>query len=554
MKSISLIFLLSIVSFNLLADTNTLDKSKTAAVDKIFSEWDKANTPGCGLGIIKDGEFIYSRGYGMANLEYDIPNNSQSVFRIGSTSKQFTAASIVLLIEKGKLSFDDTLDVFFPGFPDYAKQITVRHLLNHTSGMRDYLSIAYLKGLQDDDYYTDKDVLHWLTHQSELNFTPGDEFVYSNSGYWLLGQIVNQVAKMSMTEFAKQEIFKPLGMSQTHFHNDHSLIVKNRASGYMPRDENTFQISMTTLNMIGDGGVFTSIDDIKKWDDAYYQSNVLSRDFWKMMTKTGKLNNDEAIDYASGLIVSDYNGLQTVSHGGSFVGFRAEILRFPEHKFSVVIFTNRGDANPSGMALKVADVFLSDQYVAEAKSPSATNTAINDRVFRSEELVGNYELQSGMAIKISSLNDKVHAKESWNDEAYELIKDALNSYSIAGADDIKFTFTGFKEHATQKILIEQRGRTSQWQRKEEVDLSSIQVQDYVGTYYSSELDVTYEISMYEGTIKLQVNNGDPGKLYLANKDLLTYQGSLLQFSRKNDKINDFVMDAGRVKNLRFVKK
>jgi len=287
---------------------------ESKAVDLIFSEWDKTDSPGCGLGIIKDGELIYVKGYGMANLEYDIPNSASSVFRIGSTSKQFTAACIVRLIEQGKLSFDDKLSDLYPDFPAYAKQITISHLLNHTSGIRDYLTLSYLKGLGDDDFYQDKDIMKWLVNQEELNFAPGEEYTYSNSGYWLLGQIVNKVAGMNMADYAKKEIFEPLGMSSTHFHNDHTEIVKNRASGYVPNGEGAYQISMTTLDMIGDGGIFTSINDIKKWDDAYYNSTVLSKEFWKMMTKQGVLNSGEQIDYASGLMISSFKGLKTVSH------------------------------------------------------------------------------------------------------------------------------------------------------------------------------------------------------------------------------------------------
>jgi len=556
MKLFTAIVFSIIVSLNISANTNTLSKQQSNAVDKIFSEWDKSNTPGCGLGIIKNGKLIYSRGYGMANLEYDIPNNSQSVFRIGSTSKQFTAASIVLLAEKEKLSLDDTLHNFFPDFPEYAKKITVRHLLNHTSGIRDYLTIAYLKGLQDNDFYTDKDVMRWLTNQTELNFDPGEEYVYSNSGYWLLGQIVNQVSEMSMADFAMQEIFEPLGMTNTHFHNDHTQIVKNRASGYVPNDKDGFQISMTTLDMIGDGGIFTSIKDIKKWDDAYYESETLSKSFWKMMTKTGKLNNGEDIDYASGLIVSKHKGLNTISHGGAFVGFRAELLRFPEQKLSVAIFTNRGDANPSSMAYQVADVFLSNQYEAKEEISDASEiveSIIDSDEYSAKQLVGSYELSPGMDIIITNNDGIVHAKQSWNDEEYDLIKGELNSYTIDESGDIKFTFSDLLDNSTQKIWVNQQGRKSELKRKEAVDLSNLNLKEFVGSYYSSELDVVYKIILDGDTIKLQMNNNDPEKIILVDKDLLSFQRSMFQFNRKNNAISNFVMNAGRAKNLKFIK-
>ncbi|MBL4569275.1 MAG: beta-lactamase family protein [Flavobacteriaceae bacterium] len=339
------LFSFSIISFGQLKESQ--------AIDSIFAQFNKADVPGCALGIIKDGKLIYAKGYGMANMEYQIPNDANSVFRIGSTSKQFTAACIVLLAEKGKLKLDNKLDQYFPDFPKYANSISIRNLLNHTSGIRDYLTISYLKGLGDDDYYKDNDIMNWLVNQSDLNFKPGEEYLYSNSGYWLLGQIVEKVSGKNMADFAQKEIFEPLGMNNTHFHNDHTQIVKNRASGYVPNGKDNYKISMTTLDMIGDGGIFTTINDIKKWDDAYYSSNVLKKEFWNVMTQQGVLNNGEVISYASGLGIGKYKGLKTIRHGGAFVGFRADLLRFPEQRLSIAIFANRGDASPSRMANKL---------------------------------------------------------------------------------------------------------------------------------------------------------------------------------------------------------
>jgi CubicO group peptidase (beta-lactamase class C family) len=555
MKYIKLAIFLVIIPFNLIADINLISKEQSKAIDTIFSEWDKQNTPGCGLGVIKDGKLIYARGYGAANLEHDIPNSSTSVFRIGSTSKQFTAATIILLSENNKLSLDDSLDKFFPAFPNYAKSISIRHLLNHTSGIRDYLTLADLKGFQEDEYYTDKDVMAWLVNQTELNFAPGEEFVYSNSGYWLLGQIVKQVAQMSLADYAMKNIFKPLGMSQTRFHNDHTKIVKNRASGYMPKNKDEFQISMTTLDIIGDGGIFTSIEDIKKWDDAYYGSKVLSKTFWEMMTQQGKLNNKEELDYAAGLFISEYNGLKTISHGGAFVGFRAELLRFPNQQYSVAVFTNRGDANPTSMAYKVADVFLSDEYVFEEKQESISREEPMYEVekFSFEQLIGTYELKAGLDIVVSVAEEKLHAKQLWNNSEYDLINLSNNTYYIVDATEIKFIFSDLKDNLTQNATIDQAGRISESKRKVKLDLSGVELEDYIGDFYSKELDVTYEIYLEDGLIKTKIRNNAPLELTLSKKDLLLYQGTLLKFIRNNGEINEFIIDAGRVKNLKFSK-
>ncbi|MFT6699291.1 MAG: CubicO group peptidase (beta-lactamase class C family), partial [Porticoccaceae bacterium] len=393
------------------------------AIDSIFSEWNKPNTPGCALGIIKKGELIYTKGYGLANMEYNLPNSASSVFRIASTSKQFTAASIVLLAEKGKLSLDNTLNNYFPDFPEYANKINIRQLLNHTSGIRDYLQLAYLKGLGDDDFYVDDNIEEWLVNQTDLNFAPGEEFLYSNSGYWLLGQIVKKVSGTNMANFAEKEIFEPLQMNNTHFHNDHTQIVKNRASGYVPTENDSYRISMTTLDMIGDGGVFTTINDIKKWDDAYYNSEVLSTAFWKMMTEQGVLNNGEVIDYASGLFISEYKGLKTVRHGGAFVGFRAELLRFPEQHFSIAIFANRGDANPSAMANQVADIMLKDKLIEEiVKTEEIEINKPSKEKFSFEQIVGAYKIQPGVIVQLSIKNDSLNVLQTWDQSSYNIVR------------------------------------------------------------------------------------------------------------------------------------
>lgn len=549
MKRISLIIVLclsSIISFGQITESQS--------IDSLFAEWNKPNTPGCALGIIKDGELIYAKGYGLANMEYDIPNSPASVFRIGSTSKQFTAACIVLLAEKGKLNLDDNLKSIFPDFPDYAKEITVRHLLNHTSGIRDYLQLAYLKGFGDDDYYTDDDIMNWLVNQSELNFMPGEEFLYSNSGYWLLGQIVNKISGMNMADFAQKEFFEPLGMNNTHFHNDHTQIVKNRASGYVPDKSEAYKISMTTLDMIGDGGIFTTINDIKKWDDAYYESRVLSREFWSMMTQQGVLNNGEVIDYASGLMISQYKGLKTVRHGGAFVGFRAELLRFPEQKITIAIFANRGDANPSRMANQVADIILNEEFIEEGINKDKKIDS-PEKEFQLNQLVGNYEVQPGIIISLSIKNDSLNVLQIWNKSTYNIVKVSGNTFHIPGEKDLSFTFSNLTEGHTQTLSILQGGRETKAERKRDVDVSGIDLNNYSGSYYSKELNVTYNFKVEDGILKATIeNNPSLMDLTISDLDEFTMELGLIRFQRKGGVISGFELDSGRVKNLKFEKK
>jgi CubicO group peptidase (beta-lactamase class C family) len=553
---ITLIALLLFISPFLWASNNQDD-----AVNQIFAEWSKSGIPGASVGVIKDGKLIYAKGFGMANLEYDIPNDADSVFRIASTSKQFTAACIILLAEKGELNLTDTLDQFFPEFPAYAEGITIRHLLNHTSGIRDYLALAYLKGLSAEEYYQDKDVMSWLVNQTELNFPPGEEHIYSNSGYWLLGKIVNQVAEGNMAEFAEQKIFKPLNMTRTHFHNDHKKIVKKRASGYVPTNGDAYEISMTTLDMIGDGGIFTTINDIKKWDDAYYQSSVLSPEFWQEMSTQGVLNNGEQISYASGLIFDDYKGLKTISHGGAFVGFRAELLRFPDQKFTVAIFANRGDTNPSAMAYRVADVFLHKFYQAEkivdnaVDDDIATNQKLAVIKLTDDQLLGMYKSEEGFQLQITVHNEKLHTIQSWNSNEYDLTpsEKAVNQFQIGKDESLTFGFSNLDDKQAQLMTVFQNGETSTWKRVKGFDVSDINLNDFVGNFYSKELDVVHGIRIKDDRLTIQLGNMDPLTLNISSASRLSYQGNHIDFERKDNMITGFKLTAGRVKNLSFVK-
>jgi CubicO group peptidase (beta-lactamase class C family) len=525
------------------------------AVDSIFSEWNKPNTPGCALGIIKKGELIYTKGYGLANMEYNLPNSASSVFRIASTSKQFTAASIVLLAEKGKLSLDNTLNNYFPDFPEYANKINIRQLLNHTSGIRDYLQLAYLKGLGDDDFYVDDNIEEWLVNQTDLNFAPGEEFLYSNSGYWLLGQIVKKVSGTNMANFAEKEIFEPLQMNNTHFHNDHTQIVKNRASGYVPTENDSYRISMTTLDMIGDGGVFTTINDIKKWDDAYYNSEVLSTAFWKMMTEQGVLNNGEVIDYASGLFISEYKGLKTVRHGGAFVGFRAELLRFPEQHFSIAIFANRGDANPSAMANQVADIMLKDKLIEEiVKTEEIEINKPSKEKFSLEQIVGAYKIQPGVIVQLSIKNDSLNVLQTWDQSSYNIVRKSGSTFQTPNAQGVRFGFSNLKDGQIQTLTILQGDRETIAPRKKEVDVSRIKLNDYEGHYYSKELDVTYIFELDKGVLKSRIENKETTECTFDDLDHFLLAQGLARFKRVSGVVSGFELDSGRVKNLKFEKK
>ena len=330
----------------------------------MFAAYAKPGTPGCVAGVIRDSQLIFSRGYGLANIEHDIPLTSKSVLDIGSTSKQFTAASILLLEQQGKLTLADDVRKFVPELPSYGPTVTIRHLLNHTSGIRDYLTLMSVAGVNFDGVTGDDEALRIITRQKALNFPPGSEFLYSNSGYFLLSVIVKRASGKSLRQFAQEHIFGPLDMRETHFHDDHTMIVPRRATAYAPGEQGSFVIDMSGFEQTGDGAVYTTVEDLAKWDRNFYEPKVGGQALIDGLLRDGVLNDGKAIQYAVGLVNGTHKGLPTVSHGGSWAGYRAELIRFPKQRFSVVCLCNRGDGNPGEKARQVADVYLASEMTA----------------------------------------------------------------------------------------------------------------------------------------------------------------------------------------------
>jgi CubicO group peptidase (beta-lactamase class C family) len=347
-------------------------------VDRLFAQWNTPNSPGCALGVIRDGRFIYERGYGMANLDYDIPNSPHLVYYIGSDSKQFTAAAIGLLQLSGKLNVNDDVRKYIPELPDYSTTygvpVTIDQLIHHTSGIRDIYTLMSLAGIRMEDVMTDEAALKLIASQRELNFTPGSEYLYSNSAYWLLGQIVKRVTGTSLRVFADEQIFRPLGMTHTHFHDDPGHVMKGRAMSYEPDPEGGFRIGyLQNFDKIGAGGLYSTVEDLRKWDENFYTHKVGGDALQTLIHRRAVLTKGDTITYAFGNEVSTYRGLRTDEHGGSMMGYKAHILRFPDQRFSVIETCNLGTIDPGPIARQIAEIYLGDKMTkpAVASAPPA---------------------------------------------------------------------------------------------------------------------------------------------------------------------------------------
>lgn len=446
------------------------------AVDAVFADYAAADGPGCSVGVIQDGQLIGAQGYGMANLDHGIPNDPSTVFRMASVSKQVTAGAIALLAVRGDLDLDAPVRRYLPNFPDYPDPPTVRHLVHHTSGVRDYVGLMRLAGNRDEDFYTNPEVLAAINRQLGLNFQPGAEYLYSNAGYFLLGRIVAGVSGQSLREFAETHFFAPLGMTDTHFHDDHNEIVARRAIGYSPAEDG-FRIHVTTLDMVGDGGLFTSVEDWVAWDRNLETGAVGGGSDWvALMHQRGVLNSGDTIPYAFGISHGEHRRLATVGHGGAWVGYRTAMTRYPETGYSFVALCNRSRINPTRLIAATAEVYLEDRMapVEDPGEPEERTTAATP------------------------------ADEPEEDAPSE---------AIGGRDR------------------------------------------YAGSFYSPELDATYHIRVAgaEG-LTLRAGRWDPVTLLEADDGALRGQGLAFRFADFADgRFRSFMLDAGRVRNLRFTR-
>jgi CubicO group peptidase (beta-lactamase class C family) len=536
----------------------------TDQVDKLFSQWDKKDSPGCALAIIKDGKIIYKRGYGMADLERDVPITSKSVFDIASTSKQFVAMSIALLAEEGKLSLDDDIRKHIPEMPDYGNKITLRHLLHHTSGIRDYCELMYLAAMPFENDYPEAQIIELIARQKALNFIPGDKHLYSNSGYFLLGEIVKRVSGKSLNEFTKEKIFEPLDMKITHFYDDFTRVVKNRAIGYFPKKEGGYGIAVYLFDLVGDGGLLTSVEDLFLWDQNFYH-NKLGKQGQKLIEQLltpGTLNDGKKLDYAFALGIGEYKGLKMVSHGGSWAGYRSQLLRFPGQQFSVICLSNLAAFNPTAMAKKVADIYLADHFKEASKDKPASAKPKIVKLSKSElkDKTGAYRNpQNGDIWHIIYKKKKLKVKSS-SGFVFQIVPLSPEEFQSADAPvDIGLTFLKPDKSGEKGIKVEVKVEDREPVVYESITLAAPsldQLQEYTGNYYSEELDVTYKLFVKEDKLFFQSRYATEGsQLESTLKDEFRVPGVNVKFNRDSQgKILGFTVNTGRVQNIGFEKK
>lgn len=546
-----------------------------ARVDAVFADFAKAGSPGCALAVYRDGKISYAKGYGLANIEENVSITPQSVFDIGSTSKQFTAASILLLEKQGKLSVNDDVRKYIPELPDYGQKITILHLLNHTSGLRDYLTLMDLAGINIDSVTTDDDALQIVTSQKALNFAPGSDWLYSNTGFFLLSVIVKRVSGKTLREFATENVFKPLGMTHTQYRDDHTLLLPNRAMAYDPNQKKDgYTLNVSYFEQTGDGAVHTSVEDMQKWDENFYSGQVGGKEFLAEIQQQGKLNGGKVLDYAKGLFIADYRGLHTVSHGGAWGGYRAELLRFPEQHFSVACLCNRADANPSKRAHDVADIYLASLLKPVEKAGGAPGTATPGGITLTDAqlaaVTGTYrDAAKGTVLRVSARNHRLAAEIFGRRVRVELRATSPTEFVPATLPvEIKLIFEPGSGGAPKKVRITgEEELNAVYEVIPDYAPSAAELASYVGDYASDELGVSFRLGMVEDKLKLVAmldpagfkrSGGIPlNELRPTLADEFEVSGTpvTLHFTRNAAHgISGFTLDAGRTRGMVFARR
>jgi CubicO group peptidase (beta-lactamase class C family) len=532
-----------------------MSTSATDQVDQLFAPWNKPESPGCSLGISRNGTMIYEHGYGTANLDLGVAITPASVFDAASISKQFTAMSILLLAQRGQLSLDDDVGKYIPNWGDRRHPIIIRHLLTHTSGLREAF---LLQGFAPEiPQQINQQILNILTRARGFEFVPGSRFEYNNGGYTLLAAIVERVSGQTLPVFAEANIFKPLGMTHTHFHDDAARIVPNRATGYS-RAANGFRVAVRTYTdvVVGNAGVFTTVDDLLRWEQNFADVRVGDPALITEM-QTPAIAMSDTSGYGFGLVIARHRGLRTIGHGGGDEGRRTHVVRYPDHGVAIAVLCNLDDIDPELLARSIADILLSDRFpepVVNATGTAAAPVSVSLQDLQSK--VGLYRDPSDESVgRIFIRDGKLMASPNASESGgFELTPIGPNRFVILGtpivAEFVPPTLGKPQEiHVTgagPKPTISQLITTS-------FTPSSAVLRAFEGTYTSDEVHGTYTVLARDSGLAIEI----PGRADIPLEPLFTEAFSagnwgVVKFSRNpNGVVTAFTTQAAGMRGLRF---
>jgi CubicO group peptidase (beta-lactamase class C family) len=531
------------------SDAQRVD-SLAPAVDRVFENFRNTDGPGCAVGVSRDGNVVLEGGYGMANLETDTPIRPSSIFHVASVSKQFTAAAIMLLARDGKLSLDDNIRKYLPEIPDYGTPITIRHLLTHTSGLRDQWELlGFARGRFEENRITEADVLDIVSRQTALNFKPGAEYVYSNTGFTLLGVIVKRVSGQSLRDFADERIFKPLGMTRTHFHDDYTMLVPGRTSAYVPRSGAgaRWRVSIPNFDTYGATSLYTTVGDLLTWERNLDHPVVGDEAMYARMQTATPLTTGDTSSYGLGLAMARYRGARVVEHGGADAGYRSYVGRFPERGLAIAIACNSATANTTALARGVADAFLGNSLAPVEPTVTAQGVAIStDRL---ERHAGVYVQPATLQVVNLVIRDGRLALQGPN--APVLTPLSENRFQVSGQSG-EVVFDEGDHAAFERRNPGQRPVRFEW--RQAVTPNAAMLAPYAGEYVSAELGGSlYRVAGSDSTLALRTGTEDPLTIRPVFADTFVGDGYTIQFIRAGGRVTGFEVSNSRMRRVRFAR-
>ena len=540
------LFVLTVVAFLSSASwAQVPDKQKVVAgADRAFEKFARAYVgpaPGCAAAVSLNGETVFEKAFGLADLEHNVPNTTQTIFESGSVAKQFTAAALVLLQQDGKLSLDDPVRKYIPELPDYGSPLTIRHLLNHTSGLRDWGTVLSLTGAGRGDRVITQDLaLDVITHQRALDFTPGSEYSYSNSGYNLAAIIIERVSKQKFPAFVEERLFKPLGMKNSSWRDDYQRIVPGRAQAYSREDNGPWRLNMPFMNVYGNGGMLTTVGDWMKWN-AMLESHSLGTPLVNALETRGVLNDGRKISYALGLTIYTYKGLKDVSHSGATAGYQTFLARYPDKKVSVGVMCNGTSPGAGGIAASITD----EIFGPFPERPRTEPARVSDDELK--RFVGIWR------------NEKTHGPARF------VIENGVSRWSggrvipmgggkfISGNNELKFTFDKDGKPMSAQT-IDDDGEVTRFFPEKEWTPTPADLISFKGDWFSEEAGATFTVAVDGDKAFIKQRPATNLRMESLYKDHFAVQDYVVWFTRdKTGKVNGLHVGTSRMRDMPFVR-
>ncbi|RSK41738.1 serine hydrolase domain-containing protein [Mangrovimonas spongiae] len=534
-----------LVACNVNAQTNFTEK-----IDKLLSVYNSNDAPGLSVKVINEGKPVYSKGFGLSNLDYTVKNSDSTVYNVASIGKQFTASAIWSLIKDQKISLEDDIRTYLPEFPEYDKSIKIKHLLNHTSGIRNYHTLMYLAGFDyDSAYYDNNTVLELAIKQKHLNHQPGEKVSYSNTNYNLLTIIIERISGQNLNDYLKHHVFNPLKMNTTFVRVEYGKPVKNKAVGYK-KDNNGFKFSTSNQLSYGAGSMYASVNDLAIWTRMLNEQIPRFKPLAQFLKHTETLNSGKKANYARGLMLDTYKGFNVVGHSGYGFGGRSHLLALKEKQIGIVVLTNTQIINATRIAYQILDILLYNEEVGQVENE--TNISFENQDVNN--FVSEYkEVNSDMTMTLFVENDTLKALGSMGKMPVSLVQFAKDKFHRAQSENVKYDFTISENH---DMIISFGGTPFYFKRAHFVDTNAVNISDYIGDFYAEELDVSYHFYTENNTLKLSYKGHENITLKpIQLNEFGNNDRTLYHFVKdKNNEITEMLLSCdGTVKDIVFKK-